>query len=383
MIGALPFVEALREQSQRNQAEIKRLHDVAKADSAHWERERKLITTDAETQRNKMNKEREEFSTQAQVTLRSKLSELNLRFDSRIKEMEASITETIRQQEESRRLQEISVIKKQCEKDIETSRTEERRSRAREVDNLKISFKERERETAEDLAQLENLHSERLKRLENANKALSKKIEVAEFEMNQAKELAQRGSVEVRLQASQHMQEAEEATAKAESLLLQATSLRRELQESRVREATYREQLNHSLEENRLQRAEMLESQKQAQTAASEALLWRKQAEEVDMSHSTSATTLQVAKDEIRMLEHELSRIKEDNYALQQSLIRAEKIVYGQPKANFEPSRRNYNNPPLRYANAAPKSTTPKDFNKRKANTPSPTFGSAPTGRLS
>jgi hypothetical protein len=374
-------IASLREQSQRQQAEISRLHSVAKTDSEHWSRERELIKTDAETQRKKMDKEREDYSHKSQVTLRSKLSELNLKFDSRIKEMETNITETIRQQEESRRLQDIQVIIKQCEKDCEIIRTEERRNRTREVDNLRSSFKERERETAEDLVQLESLHSERLQRLENNNAILLKKIEKSDNDMKTAKDLAQRGSIEVRLQASQHMQQAEEATRKAESLLLQATTLRRELQESRVREGTYREQLNHSLEENRLQRAEMLEAQKQSQASASEATMWRKQAEEVDMTHSTSATTLQVARDEIRMLEHELARVKEDNYTLQQSLIRAEKIVYGQPRTTVESSRHSSNQLPLRRANSTTTNATPKVFRKKPL-TPSPTFGSAPTGRI-
>lgn len=366
------------------------------------------MTLDTESQRQRMDRDREEFSTKAQVDLRSKLSELNLRFDSRLKEMETSITETVTRQEESRRLQEIQVVNKQCEKDIETARADERRSRVREVDNLRSSFKERERATAEDLVHLEQLHTERLQRLEHQNQNLIKKIENAEHETAHAKDIATRGSVEVRLQASQHMQQAEEATRKAESLLLQSTSLRRELQESRVREGTYREQLNHALEENRLQRAEMLEAQKQAQAVASEALLWRKQAEQVDMTTSTSATTVQIAKDEINMLEHELLRVKEDNYVLQNSLIRAEKLVYGAPKAHIgaqgNPVRAEgagvgvlgghpymrYNSPAFRSPATRPQShpSTPGSGSGGKANltrkplVANPTFGTAATGRM-
>ena len=329
-------IASLREQTQRLQAEITRLHSVHKADTEHWERERNIIRTDAETQRKRVEREREEFSNKAQVDLRTKLSELSLRFDSRVKEMETTITETIRQQEEGRRLQEMQVTIKQCEKDIETCRTEERRARAREVESLRGAFKERERQTADDLTQLEQLHAERLRRLEQQNDMLLKKVEVAERETEAAKQLAQRGSTEVRLQATQHMQQAEAATQKAESLVIQSTALRKELQESRIREGTYREQLSRALEENRLQRAEFLETQKQLQTVSSEAQMWRKQAQEADMTHTTTGTTIQIARDEINMLEHELARVKEDNYALQMSLHKAEMVVYGSPRSSLD-----------------------------------------------
>ena len=283
-----------------------------------------------------MENERIEYSNRAQVELRNKLSELNIKFESRIKEMEININETCKQQNELIRIQDHNILIKKCEKDIETVRTDERRSKLREIENLRSSFKERERQTSDDLIILENLHNERLSRLENQNQNLIKRIELADRETQTAKDLAKKGSVEVRLQASQHMQQAEDATRKAEAMLLQSTSLKRELQESRVRESTYREQLNNSLEENRLQRAEMLEAQKQAQNIQSEAMTWRKQAEQADMTYTTSATTVQIAKDEIRMLEYELNRVKEDNYALQQSLIKAEKLVYGSSRSNFE-----------------------------------------------
>jgi len=335
---------SLQELTQRQQAEISRLHNVHKADAEHWERERNLIRADAEAQRKRVDRQQEEFANKAQVELRTKLADLSLKFDSRVKEMQESITETVRQQEEGRRLQEMQVIVKQCERDIETSRTEERRSRVREVESLRSAFKDRERQTAEDLVQLEQLHNERLHRLEQQNEALLKKIEHAEKEAEAAKQLAQRGSVEVRLQATQHMQQAETATQKAEALVLQSSSLRRELQESRVREGTYREQLSRALDDNRLQRAELLETQKQLQSTTSEGYMWRKQAQEADMTHTTGTTTLQIARDEISMLEHELARVKEDNYALQQSLHKAEKLVYGQPQTSldfdFEGNRR-------------------------------------------
>ncbi len=337
-------VTSLREQTQRQQAEISRLHSVHLADTEHWERERQLIRVDADAQRKRVERQQEEFANKAQVDLRTKLADLTLKFDSRVKEMEESITETVRQQEEGRRLQEVQVVVKQCERDIETNRTEERRSRVREVESLRSAFKDRERQTAEDLVQLEQLHNERLHRLELQNEALIKKVEIADKEAQEARQLAQRGSVEVRLQATQHMQQAETATQKAETLVLQSSALRRELQESRVREGTYREQLSKALDDNRLQRAELLDTQKQLQTTTSEGYMWRKQAQEADMTHTTGATTIQIARDEISMLEHELARVKEDNYALQNSLHKAEKLVYGQPQTsldfNFDGNRR-------------------------------------------
>jgi len=388
---------SLREQIQRQQAEVSRLRTAHKADTEHWERERDLIRVDAETQRKRVERQQEEFANKAQVELRTKLADLSLKFDSRVKEMEESITETVRQQEEGRRLQEVQVLVKQFERDIEANRTEERRSRAREVESLRGAFKDRERQTAEDLAQLEQLHNERLHRLEQQNEALLKKVEHAEKEAETAKQLAQRGSVQVRLQATQHMQQAETATQKAEAVVLQSSSLRRELQESRVREGTYREQLSRALDDNRLQRAELLETQKQLQVVTSEGHVWRRQAQEADMTHATGATTIQIARDEISMLEHELARVKEDNFELQQSLHKAEKLLYGQPQTSldfdFDGSRRvvraRHASPagdgqqvriqPMRQSWAG--KTRGKGTLFHGTARPRPTFGTAETGR--
>ena len=322
-------ITSLREQNQRQQVEITRLHKNQSADKSHWERERKLLIQDFETRANTLEEERKEESNETQVGMRKKLSELTIQFESRVKEIEKTVAETIRQECEGERLRDISLLEKRCIKDIEVARTEERKARAREVDSLRKSFRDRERQIAEDLTQLEKLHSERITRLEHQLKMAHKNEEDAEKVAKEATELAKKGSSEVRNQALAHMKQAEISTKKAEELLDQITSIRKELQQSRVRESTYRQQLSKALEENRLQRAELLESKNQTQSITSAAYQWKKTAQEADMTHSTSATSLHIAQDEISMLEHELARVKEDNFALQQSLDKARRAVYG------------------------------------------------------
>ena len=328
-IGLQQEITNLREKFQKESAEVKRLNNIMKADTAHWERERKILAQEATNRANELEKERNEQSTNAQLELRKKLSELNLQFDSRVKEIETHIKETVKQEEEGIRQREIAAIERRCEKDIQEIRTEERKSRAREIHNIKNNYRENERQTAEDLAQLEKLHSERVNRLEEQVSTLKGKLTVSEKVATNAKVLANKGSVEVRKQASLHLKQAEEAMARVEQLTEQLTIARREIQESKVRENTYRDQLSKSLEDGRIQRAELLEAKKMASENAADAFHWKKVAQESDKDHSLSALT--IAREEITIIEHELNRVKKDNHVLQVNLARAEKLVYGAP----------------------------------------------------
>ena len=103
-----------------------------------------------------------------------------MKFDSRMKEAELLINETVRQEQEGLRLRDQAVLEKRYESEIEVARTEERKARAREVDNLKAIFRANERQTAEDLTQLEKLHSERVHRLEVQVDTLKRNLSAAE-----------------------------------------------------------------------------------------------------------------------------------------------------------------------------------------------------------
>jgi hypothetical protein len=190
-------------------------------------------------------------------------------------------------------------------------------------------FRGNERQTGEDFAQLEKLHTERVKRLERQVEALQAKVHVAEAVAQDATTLANQGSVEVRKQAAAHVEQATAATKRAEKLAKELERCHRDLQEARVRESTYRDQLSRSLDDNRLQRAEVLEAKKQATDSAAECFHYRKMVQEQGTEKSESA--LVIARNEIAFLEKEVSRLRDDNHALLANVHKHEKLLYGQP----------------------------------------------------
>ncbi len=354
-------ITTLKEKLQRSEAEVHRLHNVHRSDSANWERERKLVRQESDDFLKKVEKERLDNATQSQMQIRSKLSELQLKFDSRLQEAELLIKETARQEHEGLRIKDIAVLEKRYEKEIQLARTEEKKARAREVENLKAIFRSDERQTAEDLAQLEQLHTERVRRLESQVEALNSKLIAAEQVAQNATELANKGSVEVRKQAAEHVKQAKAAMKKADGLAEQLHKAHQEIQECRVRESSYRDQLSKSLEDNRVQRAELLEAKKQATEAAAEAFQYKKMS--VDHGTDGNATALHVARNEITFLESELEKARADNHALQVSANRHEKLLYGA------------------IGSAAPKGTLMKAMPTRVANAsvpPTPTRGRTP-----
>lgn len=83
------------------------------------------------------------------------------------------------------------------------------------------------------------------------------------------------------------------------------------------------------LEESRLQRAELLEARRQASNGTVQANEWRNAVKESDLSNTVAATSLQIANQEISMLDHQLQRLKQENDSLNQALNRSDKLVYG------------------------------------------------------
>lgn len=328
-VGLQQEITSLKEQTQRQQTEISKLQKQQRSDQSHWQREREMLRQESEALSAKVEKEREDQASKAQLTLRAKLSELQMKFESKIKEAESNITETARQEHEGLRLRDMTVLEKRYEKEIEQVRTEERKARAREVDSLKGIFRSNERQTAEDLAQLEKLHGDRVKRLEVQVETLKAKVSAAEKVASEASELANRGSDEVRKQAAEHVKQAKAAMRKAEELAEHLARAHKDLQEARVREGTYRDQLSKNLEESRVQRAELLEAKKQATDSAAECFHYRKMVQEQGTEKSESV--LQITRNEISFLENEVQRLRDDNHALVLNVQKHEKLIYGQP----------------------------------------------------
>ena len=73
----------------------------------------------------------------------------------------------------------------------------------------------------------------------------------------------------------------------------------------------------------------MIELKRQAAAAAAQAYNWRRAAQNSDATHITERSALQIANDEILMLEHEVKRLREENWGLQNTADRAAFKIHG------------------------------------------------------
>ena len=107
-----------------------------------------------------------------------------------------------------------------------------------------------------------------------------------------------------------------------------------ELQESRAREETYRSQMTELLEQNRLLRAECNECRQQAELGRAQAHSLQKAIRHNDASESSRFSTHKIAQDEIKFLEHELSRLTNANQILTDDVLKYENMIYGRAPRN-------------------------------------------------
>jgi chromosome segregation ATPase len=95
-----------------------------------------------------------------------------------------------------------------------------------------------------------------------------------------------------------------------------------------VRESLFREQLARVLEDARVKNAMLLEAQRQASDGSAQAYQWKKALSVTDSNQTAANTNLQIARDEIAMLEHDMKRLKNENVGLKSSLDKAERLVF-------------------------------------------------------
>lgn len=328
----------LQEINARINAELTRIREVAKTDAVSWEREKSHLLSNYDMQIAKLTAEKDSMVTKAHNDTKLKVEEITLKFHDTVKAVEESVVDTIRRQMDSDKIREITVMQKKCTKDIEVVRNEEKKAALLEINRIKASFSDRERQTADDLVQLEKIHNTRIKKLENICDDKSIAIQTCNKHIDELQIEVKRLEKEVKRKAVDHHKQLQEQASVAQDVHMQLQEACRHIQESKVREATYRDQLSKALEESRLQRAEYLEVKRQATNGQAQAYQWKHIAQETDVSTSATVTALQIARDEIAMLENELKRVKADNMKLQRSAQRNETLVYGIVSSPYHPN---------------------------------------------
>ena len=258
----------------------------------------------------KLNDEKEALLLRSTVDMKNKVEEMTQKFQFSMQTMENSINETMRKQLEGEKLREIAVMQKKCQQDIETIRTDERKRALQEVEKVKQIYIDRERQTTEDLNQLEKLHMNRVKKLETMLENSNNSLAICNAKVTELEGVITKKDKAIKSINLEHLKQIDRHVVHAEELTAQLNSVSRALQESKQMEASYREQLSKIIEDARIQRAECNEAKRIASDVQAKAYQWRTIAQDNDVHVSANNTSLHIAQDEIRMLEMEVKRLK-------------------------------------------------------------------------
>lgn len=320
---------SLRDKFSTLQIEATRLKKESELDRMTFEKEQKHLLQESQRTITALQEEKERILVQTSHDLRDKMAEMNDRMQKSLQSIRDSEMETMRQEMEGQRIRSLAELHKKCQHEIELVRTEERKLAAIEMENIRSAFLSREHQTAEDLIQLEKLHSTRVAQLEQTITGLKAEKKALSEQLHVASQEAQHGSALVQRGASEMQARMEEYAARAEGLHRDLLEAHREIQEGKVREASYRDQLSRALTQSRLQHAELLEAKQQAAAGSAQAFQWRNATKESDLSIAAAETSLRIARDEVAMLEHHLRRVEEENAELKSELQRSDRLIYG------------------------------------------------------
>lgn len=314
------------------EAEHTRLKKEIELDRAGWERERNRLIAESEHTINALRDEKDAAILQAHQDMKRKVAEMNEKMTRSLATLQENDRESLRQEIEGNHYRSITEIQKKCQKEIEAVRSEERRLAAVEIENVRSAFSSREHQTAEDLIQLEKLHAIRVAQLEKQLAAVKAQQQATEEKLMVASQAAVKGNASAQRHAEDLQQTVQESAKHAEQLKQDLLRAHQELQECHAREASYREQLNQALTENRLQRAELLELKEQAASGSAQAYQWKKATKESELSIIAAEQAVRIARDEVSMLEHALRRKEDELTALRRDLLRADRLIYGVPQ---------------------------------------------------
>jgi hypothetical protein len=203
-------LQTVRDGFQRLESEVVKLRAYSKQECRRWQEEKVVLLKDAERYLEEVTKDRDSLLLKYQEEVRSKVLELNDRFEGTVKDIEGSVIDTFKKEYESEKFRAIAQIQKQCTKDIEGVRAEERRNAHKELETTRKVFLDRERQTSDDLNHLEKLHATRVKTMEAKIEELKKKCEAFESTVQTISTKHNNKLSESKLQADSHARHLEE-----------------------------------------------------------------------------------------------------------------------------------------------------------------------------
>ena len=272
-----------------------------------------------------------------------RVQEAEERFRDAQNRVEEEVRVAVRREVEGAHMRELAAMQRKCSSDVAQAVAEEKKLAASQVETVRAGFVQREKELAADVKRLEELHGRRAGKLETQLAEAKAEQQRLSSALQELKEGEERRIQEMRKQVESRHASAVSQAAQVSELNTQLASLQRLVQESRVREQSYRDQLSQSMEENKALRYEIAEVRRHATDGSYQTHQWRNLMRELELSKATVESCLHIAQDEVKMLENELSRLKDENHDLRDIINRSDNIIYGKAKRSASLGRNKEN----------------------------------------
>lgn len=319
--------------------ELRRHKDRADAEAKAWARERKKLVADYESTVAVLTQERDGGLDELRRQFAQRAAEIQSKFDSSLATMRADEAEALRARWEGDKARLLMEASKRAAKEVEVVRTAERKLAAQEIDNIRSAFQTREKQTADDLAELEKLHGLRLKQTQEELDKEKRCRLSCQNDLQAALLALERSKADVVHLSNDWQRKHNEQLMHADQLARDLASAQLQMQELRAAEASHRDAAKQAVAELRLLQAERGELKRQSSENGSSALQWRQLVAEQERSVSDAKTSARVATEEVQLLEHELRRLRQENHDLQTALQKAERLIFGVPQTQSQPQQ--------------------------------------------
>jgi myosin heavy subunit len=319
--------------------DLQRTQVTTESAQSSWSREKSRLVAEYTHQIQQLTAEKEAIELDAQRQVQAKVQEMNKKWETSIQTLKGHEMELTRQQWESEHARSLIELQKKCQRDIESVRSEERTLAAQEIESLRGAFLQRERQTTQDLIELEKLHAKRVQQLEfqyqqekTANEQLKQRLNDLLLDQD-------RRHHDTLYQSDAWQRKNHEMTLQCDQLKRDLKSMQEDVANSKAGENNAREQLRQLSMEMKLLQAERAELQRQATGHGVEVSQWKQVVQEQEKNYHAIETTARVAKEEIAFLEHENHRLKTENAKLRFDVEKADRLIYGVSQHQADPKR--------------------------------------------
>lgn len=173
-------ISELRDSNARLSADHIRVVEGNKTDQNKWAIERQSLISTCDTRIAVLKDDKELDVLRSQSEWKNKSFELTQKYEMLARNKESSFRDLLIQEVAAEKIRENAMVQKKFSRDIEILRNEERRVARKEIEDLKLYYLNKEKQTSEDLDHLEKLHDERSKRFEYQITVLRQKTVTAE-----------------------------------------------------------------------------------------------------------------------------------------------------------------------------------------------------------